>query len=112
LSTISAVIGWPHSALKESASRPQRRVTSCHLPLKAPLPKLAQRFCTRLRTAPSITPKALEVERKTGSVVLRSLFRPVVTRRWISAYSFMRWPIIGAAIASNTSRLTSTGPGM
>jgi hypothetical protein len=111
-STISGVTGSPHSAAKRSASRPQRRVTSCHFALKAPLAKLAQRFCTRFRTAPSITPKALEVERKTGSCVLRSFFSAVVTRPCRAAYSLMRWPTIGAAIASRTSLPTSTGPGM
>src|SRR5690554_5581692 len=73
-STSSGVMGCPHSAEKRSASSPQRLVTSCHLVLNAPLPKLAQRFCTRLRTAPSIMPKALEVERNTGSSVWSRLW--------------------------------------
>ena len=111
-STASGVTGLPQSKRMASACLPQRRVTSCHLSEKAPLQKLAQRFPTRFRTAPSITPKALDVARKTRSPVNKTFLRPAVTRPCNSAYSFMRWPIMGVAMAARISGWTSTGPGM
>jgi len=98
-STISGVMGLPHSALKASASLPHRLVTSCHLLEKAPLQKFAHLFPTRLRTAPSMTPNALEVERNTLSSVKRSFFSFSFTAPCSVAYSFMRCPIMGVAIA-------------
>ncbi len=111
-STISGVIGCPHSALKASASLPQARVTLCHLSEKAPLQKFAQRLPTRLRTAPSMAPKALEVERNTLSEVDMSRLSLSVTPLCRRAYSGMRWPIIGVAMAWRISGLTSIGPGI
>jgi hypothetical protein len=60
----------PHSTSNPSASFPHRLATSSHLSENAP--HIQQRtffWHTRLRTAPSITPQALEVERNTGSLV-------------------------------------------
>jgi len=78
-STISGRIGWPHAAFTASASLPQRLTTSCHLSEKAPLQKLTQRFATRLRTAPSMTPKALDVARNTFASVASTRLSPALT---------------------------------
>src|SRR5882672_10187451 len=69
LSTSAARIGEPQSTCSASASLPQRRDTSSHLSEKAPHMQLSTFFETRLRSAPSITPQAEEVLRKTNSLV-------------------------------------------
>ena len=62
-SIASARMAEPHGTCSASASLPQRFATSSHLSENAPFMQLSTFFCVRLRSAPSITPHALEVER-------------------------------------------------
>src|SRR5882757_11582824 len=63
LSIASARMGEPQSTCNASACLPHFFDTSNHLSENAPHMQLRTRFWTRLRTAPSITPHALDVER-------------------------------------------------
>jgi hypothetical protein len=65
----------PQSTCRPSAGFPDRRETSSHLSEKAPHIQQSTFFWDRLRTAPSITPHALEVDRNTGSSVWKSFCR-------------------------------------
>ena len=67
--TASGSTGWPQSNFRKPAGLPQRLATSCHLSEKAPFMQLSTFFFTTLRTAASIMPQALVVDRYTGSCV-------------------------------------------
>src|SRR5947207_298356 len=72
LSTSSARMGEPHGTCSASACLPQRFDTSSHLSENAPHMQLSTLLETRLRTAPSMTPQAEEVLRKTSCFVQNS----------------------------------------
>ena len=61
--TASGSTGWPQSNLSALAGLPQRLATSFHLSENAPFMQLSTFFLTTLRTAASIMPQALLVER-------------------------------------------------
>ena len=67
--TTSGSMAWPHSTCTASASKPHFFATSSHLSEKAPQHRQRTFFFARLRSAPSITPQAEEVARKTGRAV-------------------------------------------
>ncbi len=73
-------IGWPHSTASDTASLPHFLETSNHLSENAPHMQFSTLpVPTRLRTEPSITPHALDVESNTGCVVPKSSF----SRGWM-----------------------------
>src|SRR6516225_12092526 len=69
LSISSGSIALPHGTWRGAAILPQRFDTSNHLSEKAPHMQFSTPLFTRLRTDPSMTPHAEEVERKTGCCV-------------------------------------------
>src|SRR5215469_8802204 len=66
LSRSAGLIGSPQSTCSGVVFLPHRFDTSSHLSEKAPHMQLRTPLTTRFRIAPSITPQAEEVEKKTG----------------------------------------------
>src|SRR5262245_22772601 len=84
LSISSGRLGWPHSTPYLSASLPFSSAMSNHRSEKLPHVQERTRLPHRLRSAPSIAPVELEVNRYTWPFSVPSIFRrPALALEWI-----------------------------